>query len=191
MRILFVRPYPVIPESYAGTQITLHWLCRKLKAHGHEIAIAATTRLAPGEPAKLDRACGYPVFRAEDIIAAARSATANVQPDVVVVTQAGHWLELLPPAILNAPLVLYEHEISNALARISPEIKARASFIANSAVTSAHLAKTVLKALSSRPFSGSSNLSASNAKATMFFSSRCSGAKGLTSPLESPTPGPR
>ena len=139
MRILFMRPGLVLPESYAGTQINLHWLCRKLVSNGHKVVLAATTQATAGKAVKVDHQFGYPVRCAAHVYISANTIADEFQPEVLVVTQAGRWMEVLPPAICHTPLVIYENEISDALEGMPVELKERAHYVANSGATSAHL----------------------------------------------------
>ncbi len=139
MRILFMRPGPVLPESYAGTQVNLHWLCRKLVSNGHKVVLAATTQTTAGKAVKVDHQFGYPVVCAAHVYISAKTIAAEFQPDVLVVTQPGRWMEVLPPAICHTPLVIYENEISDGLEGAPVELKARALFAANSRTTSTYL----------------------------------------------------
>lgn len=139
MRILFVRPGPVPPELYAGTELTLHWLCRKLVAEGHEVAFAAQSKLMEGKPPAADRVCGYPVARAKSIIMATKLAVANFRADVVVIIESGDWVSHLLPITGDLPLVVYEHQLSRDVADAPDELKSRAIYLANSDATAAHL----------------------------------------------------
>jgi hypothetical protein len=107
MRILFMRPLPAIPESFAGTQVNLHWLCRQLVANNHEVILAAATNNVTDGAVNVDRQCGYPVYRAPHVFRSARAATVKFKPEIVVVTQPGPWLGQLPEAICKTPMVIY------------------------------------------------------------------------------------
>jgi glycosyltransferase involved in cell wall biosynthesis len=87
----------------------------------------------------VDRESGYPIFRAPDVIDAARAAAAQFQPDVFVVTEAGPWMARLPPIIGNVPTVIYEQDVSLGAKDVPRELQARALYVANSAATSANL----------------------------------------------------
>jgi len=138
MRILFIRPNVALPELFAGTELTLHGLCRSLMRNGHEVYVAATT-FKEGSPPALDHECGYPVVRAWNGYEAALYVAERTQPDVLVVTQSGAWLAALPSSIRHTPLVIYEQEVSRSVTVMPPEVKSRAVFLANSAATAAHL----------------------------------------------------
>lgn len=139
MRILFVRPGPFPPELYAGTELTLHWLCRKLAAEGHDVVVAAQSNLPEGKPPGVDRINGYPVSRAKSIVMATKYATADFQPDVVVIIESAAWVSHLFPIIGDVPFVVYEHQLSIDPALGPGELKSRAVYLANSDATAAHL----------------------------------------------------
>jgi len=140
MRILFLRPNVALPELYAGTELTLHWLCRSLIASGHEVVVVATT-FAENSPPSVHHECGYPVIRAWNGYAAAVHALREFQPDVLVASQAGAWLDQLPRSIRRAPIVIYEQEASVMVKDIPPDFKTRAVFLVNSPSTAAHVAR--------------------------------------------------
>ena len=141
MRILFARPGPFPPELYAGTELTLHGLCRKLVANGHEVTLAAQSKLMKGEAAIVGDKLGYPVTRATSILKAMHAAMANFRPDVVVITETGAWLDATRPIVGKIPLVIYEHEVAVAVGGIPADIKSRAVFVANSAATAENIRK--------------------------------------------------
>jgi glycosyltransferase involved in cell wall biosynthesis len=137
MRILFIRPYPVLPELFAGTEVNLHWLCRAFVANGYEAVVAAKTGATAGT---VDHQCGYPVVRAPNFLAAINYAATQYQPDVCVVTQPSQWLGMAP-AIRDLPIVIYEQEISTGLKFVPAGLRARAVYIANSVATAEHLSR--------------------------------------------------
>jgi glycosyltransferase involved in cell wall biosynthesis len=139
MRILFIHNYYAFPELCAGTEMTLHWLCRILVANGHEVVVAARTNTAVGTPIRMDRQCGYPVVRAPNAIDAVCVAAAQFRPDVFVVLKSNRWIAQLPQTIRDAPMVVYEHDVSMARKSVPAEFMAHAAYIANSATTAAHL----------------------------------------------------
>jgi glycosyltransferase involved in cell wall biosynthesis len=155
MRILFVRPGPFPPELYAGTELTLHWLCRKLVAEGHDVVFAAQSKLMDGKPAAVDHACGYPVSRAKSIVMATKLAVAHFHADVVVIIESGSWVSHLLPITGDLPLVVYEHQLSIDASEAPDELKSRAVYIANSDPTAAHLRATAgIEAKIVRPLFG-------------------------------------
>jgi hypothetical protein len=141
MRILFVRPYPVLPEMFAGTEMTLHWLCRALVGNGHQVVVAAASRMVADGSVTVDQQCGYPVFRGLNAVAAAEVTAAQYRPEVCVITQPGQWVGMLPSAILELPMVVYEQEVSTGLKSMPAGVRARALYVANSAATAAHLSR--------------------------------------------------
>ncbi len=139
MRILFVRPGPFPPELYAGTELTLHWLCRRLQAEGHDVVVASQSNAMTRKPATVDRLCGYPVTRAPSIVMSAQLAANNFSADVVVVTESGPWTSHLLPVIGDLPLVIYEHEVATSAILAPGEVKSRAVYLANSDATANNL----------------------------------------------------
>ncbi len=138
MRILFIRPNVAVPEQFAGTELTLHELCRSLLAGGHQVAIASTT-FAVDAPPSVHHENGYPVVRAWNGYDAVCSALQYLQPDVLVTIQSGAWLAELPESLRRTPLVLYEHEASLTVNAVPAAMKARAVYVANSVSTAQHL----------------------------------------------------
>ena len=128
----------MLPELFAGTEVNLHWLCRAFAANGHDVVVAAGTRAAAG---RVDHQCGYPVVRAPNVLAAVNHVATQYQPDVYVVTQPGQWLGMVPPAVRDLPIVIYEQEISASLKFVPDGLRARAVYIANSVATAAHLSR--------------------------------------------------
>lgn len=139
MRILFVRPGPFVPELYAGTELTIHWLCRKMVAEGHQVVVAAQSKLMEGKPPAMDRNCGYPVSRSTSIVMATRLVFEHFRPEVVVVLESGAWMSHLLPITGDLPFVIYEHQVTTDPLGVPEEIRAYAVFIANSDATAANL----------------------------------------------------
>src|SRR5258705_12825137 len=140
MRILFIRPNVALPELFAGTELTLHGLCRALIANGHQVVVAATT-FAKDAPPSEHHECGYPVVRAWNGYAATSYALLRFKPNVLSVSHAGAWLGELPPSIRGTPIVIYEQEASPAVNEVPYEVRTRAVFLANSASTAAHVSR--------------------------------------------------
>lgn len=154
MRILFVRPGPFPPELFAGTELTLHWLCRKLIAEGHEVAAAVQTKLAEDKRPSVDRKCGYPVARAKSVLTSSKFLLGDFRADVVVVVETAAWISYLLPIIGDLPLVFYEHQVTADPFEVPAEVKSRAVYIANSDVTAAHLRTNGIEAAIVPPLFG-------------------------------------
>jgi len=137
MRILFCRPGPFPPDMYAGTELTVYWLCHRLMAAGHEVAVAAGRRRVA--PPAMDRECGFPVVRSKSIVQSVKVAAANLRPDVYVITETGPWTGVILPTIGEAPIVIYEHEVARCTIEAPVELRSRAIYLANSPATAAHL----------------------------------------------------
>jgi glycosyltransferase involved in cell wall biosynthesis len=157
MRILFCRPNVVFPEQFAGTELTLHELCRSLLAAGHQVAIAATT-FVTGAPPSVSREHGYLIVRAWNGFESVCRVLQEFQPDVLVTMQSGVWLRELPTPLLRTPLVVWEHEASVSLAEMPAGMKARAVYLANSPSTAAHLKEQLgVQAMIAPPLFGIEN----------------------------------
>jgi glycosyltransferase involved in cell wall biosynthesis len=141
MRILFARPGSFPPELYAGTELTLYWLCRRLLANGHEVVVALQRKKGSQLPPSTDRECGFPVVRTASVIESVRIAVPNFRPDVVVLTETGPWTAAVLPLIGDTPVVVYENEVARCTLDVPQELKSQAVYIANSPATSAHLMK--------------------------------------------------
>jgi glycosyltransferase involved in cell wall biosynthesis len=139
MRIAYVLRNPFPPELYAGTEMTVHWLCRALAGNGHEVVVVCTSGAIADGQVRVDRSNGYTIVRTADLAAATTFMAAQPRPDVFVVNQLGQWAEHVLPMIAEVPVVTYVHEVSNDMDSAPAALMARASFIANSPVTSAHL----------------------------------------------------
>lgn len=139
MRILFVHPRTYVPEIYAGTEVTTHWLCRALVDHGHEVVIAAMTSAEIGTGARVDRGCGYPVYRAQEITYSIAAARAHFPADVFVLTTSDAWIAQVMRVIKNTPAIVYAHDMSHDPRRVPEELNARALYIANSPATAKYL----------------------------------------------------
>ena len=141
MRILLIRRGRFPPELYAGSEMNLHWLCRTLVANGHAVVVAANTLGLAGTPPKLDYECGYPIYRAPNIMDAASLAAAQFQSDVFIVPECGAWMAELPAIVRNGPIVIYEQDVSLGANGLPADLKARALYVANSLTTCANLSR--------------------------------------------------
>jgi glycosyltransferase involved in cell wall biosynthesis len=139
MRILFIRPGAFPPELYAGTELTLHWLCHRLIEHGHEVMVSALRRTGPPMAPAVDCVCGYPVARGNSVMESVRLAAQHMRPDVLAMTESGPWTSRLLPLVGNMPIVVYEHEVAEASVNAPLELRLRAVYVANSRATAAHL----------------------------------------------------
>jgi glycosyltransferase involved in cell wall biosynthesis len=135
MRILFIRFGLYPPEIFAGLELTLHWLCRSLIQRGHEVVVATNTKEAAPGTTTVDRKCGYRVYRSLDLNGSVYYGLSKFDPEVVVLTEAGLWMEALPPAVIEKPTVVYEHQTLLAVHEAPEVYRTRAVYIANSATT--------------------------------------------------------
>lgn len=139
MRIAVLHPNLFLPELYAGTEVTLHWLCRALADKGHEVVVTCATWATPSGKVRVDQADGYTIVRALELAVAVQAVAARARADVFVVNQLGRWIEPLLPIVGGAPIVAYLHEVPRPEDIPPAALMARASHVANSAVTAAHL----------------------------------------------------
>lgn len=139
MRILYVHPGPYPPDLYAGSELAMDWLCRTLKARGHEVAVVATTRTPEDDFTVSGEYGGYPIVRTQKAIRVTRVMIRKFRPDAIVVSHSGEWLTYLLRVIGDLPLFVYEHEVGDGIEGSPPQLRRRASFIANSEATQAHL----------------------------------------------------
>jgi glycosyltransferase involved in cell wall biosynthesis/predicted LPLAT superfamily acyltransferase len=139
LRILFLKPYPFIPELYAGTELATHYLCRSLIERDHNVAVAALTRRPEFEidqRAKCDNNCGYPVYRASHFEDAAARAIAEFRPDAIVCQEPGGWISFDKlTTIRGIAIILYQHAVNDGVTHVPAPIREHAAYLANSAVT--------------------------------------------------------
>lgn len=139
MRILFVHPRTYVPEMYAGTEVTTHWLCKALVDRGHEVVVAAMTSAETGTKVRVDRGRGYPVYRATEITYSIAAARAHFPADVFVLTTSDAWIAQVLRVIKDTPAIVYAHDMSHDPSRVPAELNARALYVANSPATAEYL----------------------------------------------------
>jgi glycosyltransferase involved in cell wall biosynthesis len=145
-RILFLKNSLFIPELYAGTELTTHFLCRSLIERGHIVAVAASSNRPEfdvDQPSKCDDVCSYPVYRARRFEDAAATSIAEFRPDVVVCQEPGYWIgsDKLD-GLRGMAVVLYQHAMYHGITDVPAPIRERAVYLANSVPTSAFLKTT-------------------------------------------------
>jgi glycosyltransferase involved in cell wall biosynthesis len=141
MRILLIRYGLYPPELHAGTELTLHWLCKSLIARAHKVGVAACTATPQAPGGAIDHVCGYPVARSPNLNNAVYSGINRFRADVVVVVESGAWMDSLLPAVSEYPLVIYEHQVSLDPNDVPEIFRSHAVFIANSPATAANLSQ--------------------------------------------------
>jgi glycosyltransferase involved in cell wall biosynthesis len=141
LRVLFLWYGEFLPESYAGTELTTHYLCRSLLERGHLVAVAACSNHPElgVEAAKCDHDCGYSVYRARRFSDAANRSIAEFQPDAVVCHEPGYWHFDRLEDLSAIAILLYQHSRHDGMTTIPAPIRQRAAYISNSAQTAAFL----------------------------------------------------
>ncbi len=144
MRVLYVRIGSYLPELYAGASLAMHGLLKALQGRGHRVAVHCGSRRVEPDQSVRDQTGDYVVVRAgaQAWPASARRTIRRGKPDVVVTSQHGPWMERLAEHAADLPFVVYEHEISTAMYSPPRELRPRLRYVANSAVTAAHLKRT-------------------------------------------------
>jgi len=82
-RILFVLGAPYLPGSITGANVSVHALCRRLKADGFDPLVVCAADAAPAGPAAA--MLGYTVLRLADPIAAMIEIMERLAPEATVV----------------------------------------------------------------------------------------------------------
>lgn len=145
LRILFVKNDLFIPELYAGTELTTHYLCRHLAERGHHVAVAVRSNRSEfdvGQRAKCDDGCGYSVYRARCFDDAVATSVGEFRPDAVVCQELISWIGLEKFESFNRmAIVLYCHSLDWCTPLPEP-IRERAVYLANSVATAAFLKTT-------------------------------------------------
>jgi glycosyltransferase involved in cell wall biosynthesis len=137
LRVLFVKNALFIPELYAGAELATHYLCRSLIERGHHVAVAGSSNL-PGQRAKCDGDCGYPVYRARLFDNAVARAIAEFRPDAVVWQEPSDWIGSSTfGGFRGIAIVFYLHCIYPSWKSVPAPIRERAAYLSNSALTAA------------------------------------------------------
>jgi glycosyltransferase involved in cell wall biosynthesis len=115
MRLLFATTFGHLPELVGGLQTTTDELAHALQRRGIEVAVLCEPLERPASAIRSDDACGYPVLRARDPIAALPAVAAALRPDAIVV-QTGPGLAKLLVAALDSrlPTAVYLHNVEHA-----------------------------------------------------------------------------
>ncbi|WP_349370903.1 glycosyltransferase [Salinarimonas sp.] len=154
MRILFASAHPYIPQIAGGAQSSTHELAGELVARGHEVAVLAgltkpgavglRARVAlklTGRGYAVDRALGYPTFRAWHPHEAVARVLAAWRPEVVV-TQSGFPVPIARKSLeCGVPAVLYLRNVEFEDLGGDPAGLPGARFIANSRFTAQRYAQ--------------------------------------------------
>ena len=103
MKILFAKKSKYIPEVYAGTELSTHFLCHILKRCGHETAVAATSDITDYDKVAINKQLlGYSIFRSRDFDGALQTAIERIEPDVLVLQD----LIFKEPVIQDMPQII-------------------------------------------------------------------------------------
>ena len=134
MRILFVTGTGYIPEAVSGANISLHALCNRMSALGHEPIVVCT----PAHGGKPDwPKPGYGVIRVADPVAAMAEMIPVLKPDATVVrgpwpaVRAAQWAAAAPGRKLHVNLASLSFEIAFPAPACAPGLR----YAANSRFT--------------------------------------------------------
>lgn len=146
LRVLFIKNGLFIPEIYAGTELSTHYLGRDLIERGHRVAVAArTNRIAfkKDHGAKCDDSCGYPIYRARCFDDAITMSITKFRPDAIVCQEPDYWIGLDRfKNFRGIAFILYLHSRGTGTTTVQAAIRKRAAYLSNSKSTAAFLKTT-------------------------------------------------